>query len=365
MGAACRSRRSGVPAIGSQAVHAHGGHENVRDCHTPIFLLVVFEDRDDRARECQARRVQRVDELWLPSAFRTVPNVCTTCLKIRERAGTGDFKPRAHPRGPHLEIKGLGRRETQIARGERHHPVRQAEALEHGRRVPQDRLQFRRRVGGAAEPHQLDLVELVHALDSAGVLSVRPCFSPKTRRVRHVPNRQIRLGQNLVAVKVGDRDLCRGNQIEIVLYAVHLALLVGQLARAQAACRIDQRRRPRFTVSVLAGVEVHHEVDQGPDEPRARAGVHRKPAAADLGPAMEIHQAEGFHEIPVWCGFEVQRRRLTPGAHHRVGRLIAGRNVVELEIGNPEDRIPEVVLDVPQFGFERLDVPAHVLEPGE
>ena len=45
------------------------GRSAVRNHHRPVLLLVVLEDRDQRAADGQARAVQRVDELGLARAL--------------------------------------------------------------------------------------------------------------------------------------------------------------------------------------------------------------------------------------------------------------------------------------------------------
>jgi hypothetical protein len=57
--------------------------------------------------------------------------------------------------------------------------------------VPGEQLELRRRVFGGAVPDQLDLVELVQALDAARVLARGAGLAAEARRVRDEPARQV------------------------------------------------------------------------------------------------------------------------------------------------------------------------------
>ena len=70
---------------------------------------------------------------------------------------------------------------------------------------------------GVVELHELDLVELVLADQTAHVLAVRAGLAAEARRVGGVADRQLAAVEDLAAVEVGQRHFRRRHQIEIPL----------------------------------------------------------------------------------------------------------------------------------------------------
>ena len=69
---------------------------------------------------------------------------------------------------------------------------------------------------GPRESDQLDLVELVHPDQPAGVLAVCARLAAEAGRVGHVAAGQVGRLEDLVPVEVGDRHFRGGNQEEVV-----------------------------------------------------------------------------------------------------------------------------------------------------
>src|ERR1700754_4435029 len=69
---------------------------------------------------------------------------------------------------------------------------------------------------GLAVDEALDLVELVHPDDAAGVLAVAARLPAKARRPARVPQWAVGQVENLAGVMPGERDLGRADQIEVV-----------------------------------------------------------------------------------------------------------------------------------------------------
>jgi hypothetical protein len=158
------------------------------------------------------------------------------------------LEPAADARRPYLEVVRLRIGEAEVAAGQQQHAVAQAEPLQHGLRVRRQLVERRAARVRPLEPHQLDLVELVHAQDAARVLAVRAGLAPEARRVRHVALRQRVLGpEQLAGVHVRDRHLRRRDQVEPVLAnVVHLVGILRQVARAEAAASLTRTAaRPR------------------------------------------------------------------------------------------------------------------------
>ena len=134
----------------------------------------------------------------------------------------------------------------------------------------------------------------------ARVLAGRAGFAAEARGVGRVADRQLGRFQDLVAMQVGDGDLGRRDQVQLVARDdVHLVFLVRDLARARGARRVDDGRRPDLGEAVLAGVHVEEPRDQPALERRTRALVDREAGARDLRAARVVDDVERLAELPV------------------------------------------------------------------
>src|SRR3989441_612745 len=165
------------------AVSADIRHQRRRDGHGAVGLLVGFEQRRDRARQRNTRRVQRVHEFGLLAGPRAGANVGPPGLIVGVGAGAGDFEPLANARRPRLEVVGFGGCEAEVIRRQHGDAVWELQLLKHGFGMTSQLLVLHRRLGSEAEPHQLDLVELMDAQQPAGVLPRRAGLTPEARGV--------------------------------------------------------------------------------------------------------------------------------------------------------------------------------------
>src|SRR6267143_1374708 len=152
------------------AVSADIRHQRRRDGHGAVGLLVGFEQRRDRARQRNTRRIQRVHEFGLLAWPRAAANVGPPGLIVGVGAGARDLEPLADAGRPRLEVVGLGGREAEIVRRQHRDAVRQLQLLQDGFRMGGQLFMLGRRVGGETESHELDFVELMHAQQPARVL---------------------------------------------------------------------------------------------------------------------------------------------------------------------------------------------------
>src|SRR5258705_2822464 len=119
------------------AVSADIRHQRRRDGHGAVGLLVSFEQRRDRARQRNTRRVQRVHEFGLLAWPRAGANVGAPGLIVGVRAGAGDLEPLADAGRPRLEVVGLGGREAEVVGRQHRDAVGQLQLLQDG--FPMDR----------------------------------------------------------------------------------------------------------------------------------------------------------------------------------------------------------------------------------
>src|SRR6516164_11716656 len=108
----------------------------------------------------------------------------------------------------------------------------------------------------------------------------RTSLSPKTRRIGNILFRQFIRAQYFFAMKIRYRHFSRRCEKELTIFqAVHVGLELRQLRGSDHAIAAHQKRRAHLFITMLAGVQIEHEVDQTPLEPRPRAGETNKTAA--------------------------------------------------------------------------------------
>ena len=108
---------------------------------------------------------------------------------------------------------------------------------------------------------------------------------------------------------------------------------------------------------MLARVEVEHEVGEGALEPGTLAEVDDEAGAGDLGGAVEVEDAEGFAELPVGLGGEVEGGGSAPDLlFDVVGFGAADGDVVLWKVGQGLEDIAEAVVCGGGSGFEGFDL---------
>src|SRR5882672_11822232 len=135
------------------AVSADIRHQRRRDGHGAVGLLVGFEQRRDRARQRNTRRIQRVHEFGLLAWPRAAANAGPPGLIVGVGAGARDLEPLADARRPRLEVVGLGGREAEIVRRQHRDAIGQLQLLQDGFRMGGQLFMLGRRVGGETKSH--------------------------------------------------------------------------------------------------------------------------------------------------------------------------------------------------------------------
>ena len=110
----------------------------------------------------------------------------------------------------------------------------------------------------------LDLVELVHADDAAGVLAVAARLAAEARRPAGVAQRARGQVEDLVGVIAGQRHLGGADEVEVVgLEPVHLLAVRAEEAGALHDLGPHQHRRDHEREAVV-GRQPHRELHAGP-----------------------------------------------------------------------------------------------------
>src|SRR6185437_10554603 len=101
-------------------------------------------------------------------------------------------------------------------------------------------------------------------------------LAAEARGVGRVAQWQAAAVEDLAAMQVGQRHFSGRNQIQIPLTRdlEEILLELRQIAGPAQRLAVDEKRRLDLAISVLARVEVEHEVDERPRQARARSAQH-------------------------------------------------------------------------------------------
>src|SRR5262249_26690836 len=155
-------RSSGGLNIAADDVEAaHVGTQRRRHLNGAVAALVILHHRDQCPADRNARPVEGVHELRALLAGATEARVHAPSLKVAEIGARRDLAIGVLARQPDLDVVGLARGESHVARAQQHDPVRYAKALEHFLRARGHALVLFFRFVRMRDRHQLDLVELV------------------------------------------------------------------------------------------------------------------------------------------------------------------------------------------------------------
>src|SRR3990170_236530 len=348
---------SSAPRDPLQAVHV--GAQRPGDQDGAVRLLEVLEDGDDRAPHRQPGAVQSVRQAGLPRRGVAEADLRAPRLEVGEVAAGGDLPVPDLRRQPHFEIVRLGGGETQVRGAQRHDPVGQAKPFQDVLRVGGERLELRPRLLGAANFHQLHLVELVLADHPSHVLAVRARLRAEAGGVCRHFQREPLSRQDLVADDVGHRHL-RGRDEEVVgpSHPEEIFLELGQLPRAEKGRGVGQEGRQHLQVPVLPRVDVQHEVDERPLEKRTGPQAQAETGPGDLRRPLEIEDLQVGADVDVIAHREGKRRGRPPRPDDSV--VLFPRSLGNRRIGD----VGDVQQDLLHLPLQLRKAGLHFLDPG-
>src|SRR5262249_25960975 len=108
-----------------------------------------------------------------------------------------------------------------------------------------------------------------------------------------------------------------------------------ELTRSKQAGGIRQEGRNDLLVSMLVGVGIQHEVQEGSLETCPVTRKQREPGAGDLCGSPQVQNAEGWTKIPMRFGFKVEMRYFPDAANLNV--LIFGETDRDVWVGQIRD----------------------------
>ena len=224
--------------------------------------------------------------------------------------------------------------------------VRKAKELQAPLRLGNHGLELVHGVLGLRELDHLDLVELVHADDAAGVTASGASLLAEARGERRVPQRELGAVKELAAVNVGQHDLRGRDEVHAAGDVVEVLVELRELAGAKQAVVVGDDGGPPLLEAGLH-VRVDKEVDERALHEGAGAAKQVEPGAGKLDAALEVDHAGAGAKVPVRLGLEVKVRRLAPLANLGVvGIVDAVGNALVRDVGDGRDQVEELLLHV-------------------
>ena len=209
-----------------------------------VLVLVVLEDRDQRAADRQARAVERVDEaralaLLGPEARVHAPRLEVAAVRAAARSRDRRPAPAARPRCRRSCARRSPCRRCTARMMRNGRPSRFSTSSAQ----PVMRSCSASDCSGRGDADQLDLVELVLADHAARVLAGGARLGAEAGRAGGEAQRQLLLVEDLVVHEVGERHLGGRDQPEAVVGAEQVLGELRQLAGAERRVVAHQERR--------------------------------------------------------------------------------------------------------------------------
>src|SRR5262249_33333612 len=129
----------------------------------------------------------------------------------------------------------------------------------------------------------------MHANDAPGFAACRACFASEARRVGNVLPGKIGSTQDFIAMEVRQLNFSRRRKKDLVLLqTVHVRFKLRELRSAEHAITPNQKRRTDFGVTMLARMQIDHEIDQRAFQSRASPGETNKTTAAQFRRPLQV-----------------------------------------------------------------------------
>ena len=107
------------------------------------------------------------------------------------------------------------------------------------------------------------------------------------------------------------------------------------MRRANHRLILDQQRRVHLHIAMFGGVQIEHELADGPFQTRQRAFGHHKTRTGHAGGGFEIHQAERFADFKMLLGLEIECARRAETVQQHVAMLVRTHgHFIERRVGN-------------------------------
>ena len=216
-----------------------------------------------------------------------------------EVADAADFEPTLLGLAIDLEVVADGAGEALVAAAEAQDAIGEFQLLQQPLDMCEHFFMALLGVLGGVDTDNLNLGELVQAVQAAHILAVAACLATEALRVGAVLDGEFLLVEDDIAVDVRDRHLGGGDEVEVIdLGVVHLSFFVWQLACAVAAGSIHDCRRHDLGVAGLVGFG-EEEVDEGALQLGSLADIDGEAGAGDLHAQVEVDEIVFLGEFPV------------------------------------------------------------------
>src|SRR5262249_36342836 len=317
-----RTRRAAagraIALAGPNLVEARVGAQRGRDRDRAVGLLVVLEQRDEAARARDRGAVQRGDELGAFAVLAAEADPQRARLVVGAVRGARPLAVLARgaaTRHPRLEVELAPGGRAEVARRDLDHAVGDLERLEDllldAEQLDVHRLGLLR----ARDRKELDLRELVHAVEAAALLARGAGLGAEAVRDARHAHGQRRDVEHLVVVEAAESDLRGADQVEVGAGERVDLRLVAARRDGEAVDDLPPRDVGR-QVGHVAGADraLEREALERQIEQHGLAAQEVPLLAGDARAALEVEEVEPLADREVVARREVEAPRLAYAA---------------------------------------------------
>ena len=201
-------------------------------------------------------------------------------------------------RGIDLDVEGAGRGVAEISGAQVEHPIGEPESTDEALGPGQQFGVQRCSLLGHGVGQDLDLVELMHPQQTAGVASSRAGLATEACRLGHESHGQLGGIENLVSGQGGERHLGGGDGPEVV--ALQAVRIIGELGKVTGADHgLGEHNGRRAHLFERVAVVIEGQLTQRSRQRRAGTAEHGEHGTGHLDGALEIEDAEFRADVPM------------------------------------------------------------------
>lgn len=325
---------------------------------------MLLKERDEETGKGGAGAVEGVAELVLSFCI-LEPELHAAGLVVGEAGAARDFEILALAGSPYFDVVGFAGRESDVAGAKLDDLVVKAKLLESCFGMAGELFEQGEGLLGVDDLNELDFIKLVHADDTPVVTTGAAGFTAEAGGLGGELDGEIGLGEEGVAVKISDGNLGSGDEeLLVVSNAIHVVFKLWKLAGAFHALSINEVGNIDFLVSVLVGLEIEEELNQGALEFGSFAAVDGISGAREAGAVIKANKPLGLGDFEVITGIE-ESWLFAPASDDGIGFLVLPDWAFRVgEIGDIQEKLGLAVACLGCFVVEGFDGVADLFHLG-
>ena len=144
-----------------------------------------------------------------------------------------------------------------------------------------------------AEFDQLNLIELMLANQTSRILAIGACFTAKAGSVGDEIHGEVFCRQDFIREDIGHGNFGGGNQKVVGSFHMkQVGFKLGQVARSKEAAAVGHKGWEDLQITMLPGVNMQHEVHEGPFQKCPRAVIVGKSSSRNFSSPLRIKNSQ-------------------------------------------------------------------------